>query len=409
MSVRRIRYELSPLSMLYALLFVGGVWLLTRLWPILLVVIGALILAGTVSPLVAMLERRRVKRLWAVAIVYLVLTSTASALMLLIGPPFWRQLLRFVENAPGLQKNLAEFLSAHRLTASLGATVQHFAPEKLLSVDLKNAVSVSTDIVEVVGYTATAFVLSLYLVSDRDRARAALYSVVPRSFHVRLARIVLNLETIVGGYVRGQLITSLAITAFTFGLLTVCKVPGALALAVFAGLTDVIPFVGGLLATAPAALAATSQSIGAGVAVLVGMVLYQELESRVLVPRVYGRTLRLSSATVVVALLIGGKLLGIVGALLALPIAAALRMIIEELRVELPGDDTNDPQLEARDERAERAYARRTAGAAPIEAAAVAVEIAAEIQRTDEARPDGAVTPISAGFKSESKAPGEAS
>jgi len=382
--VRRLSYELSPRSMLYALLMVGSVWLLTKLWPILLVVVGALILAGTVSPIVAWLERRRVGRSWAVAIVYLAIGIVFTTLLVLVGPPFWRQLVRFAEAAPALQTDLAAFLDSHRMTASLAEAVKHFKPEKLLSVDFKNALSVSGDIVEVLGYTATAFVLSLYLVSDRDRARAALYAVVPRRFHVRLARIVLNLETIVGGYVRGQLITSLAITVFTFGLLSICRVPGALALAVFAGLTDVIPFIGGLLATAPAALAATSQSIGAGVAVLVAMMLYQELESRVLVPAVYGRALRISSATVVVALLIGGKLLGIIGALLALPIAAAMRMVIEELRVEMPGDDASHLKLEARDARAELAYERRTAGAAPEEAAAVAVEIAAAIQLAEE-------------------------
>ena len=78
--------------------------------------------------------------------------------------------------------------------------------------------------------------------------------------------------------------------------------------------------------------------------VLFAMIGYQEFESRVIVPRVYGQALRLSSAVVVIALLVGGKVGGIIGALLALPIAAALRMLIEELRVDLPGDDTDDPR-----------------------------------------------------------------
>jgi hypothetical protein len=103
------------------------------------------------------------------------------------------------------------------------------------------------------------------------------------------------------------------------------------------------------------------------------------------VPRVYGRALRLSSATVVIALLVGGKLGGVIGALLALPIAAALRMLIAELRVELPGDDTDDPTLRARDAQAERDYARESAGASPEEAAAVATTIAHEIRESDAA------------------------
>jgi hypothetical protein len=86
---------------------------------------------------------------------------------------------------------------------------------------------------------------------------------------------------------------------------------------------------------------------------------------------------------VLIALLVGGELLGVVGALIALPVAAGIRMLIEELRVELPGDDTDDTVLRARDARMERVYAARTAGADPEEAAAVAVEMAAETPGTD--------------------------
>src|SRR5262249_13040686 len=97
-------------------------------------------------------------------------------------------------------------------------------------------------------------------------------------------------------------------------------------------------FVGGLLATTPAVLATLSVGVPAAIVVLVAMILYQELESRVLVPRIYGRVLRLSPPVVIVSLLVGGPLLGLVGALLALPVAAGIRMIVRELRVELPGE-----------------------------------------------------------------------
>ena len=86
--------------------------------------------------------------------------------------------------------------------------------------------------------------------------------------------------------------------------------------------------------------------------------------------------LRLSSATVIIALLVGGKLLGIIGALLALPVAAALRMILEELRVELPGDDSAHATERDTDARAEREYIQQAAGAPPEQAAEVAGKIA---------------------------------
>ena len=206
--------------------------------------------------------------------------------------------------------------------------------------------------------------------------QGALYALVPRRFHVRTARVLISLEAIVGGYIRGQVITSVLIAVFTFVLLTVLRVPNALALAAFAGFTDVIPFVGGILATAPAVLASLSRGPGVTIAILVLMVAYQEFESRFLIPRIYGRTLKLPSAGVLVALLIGGRLGGVFGALFALPIAAALVSIVKESRVELPGDATMDPAQQKADARAERTYARRTEGANPTEAAQAALEVA---------------------------------
>src|SRR5207248_4061825 len=115
----------------------------------------------------------------------------------------------------------------------------------------------SSEILTDIGYAITTLFLSLYLLADPARAKSLLFAVVPRHHHIKLARILIELKTIVGGYMRGQLITSVAITIFTFGLLTAWRVDDALALAMFAGLTDVIPFVGGYLASAPAILSVT--------------------------------------------------------------------------------------------------------------------------------------------------------
>jgi predicted PurR-regulated permease PerM len=229
----------------------------------------------------------------------------------------------------------------------------------------------------------TTVFLALYFIADRERTQGLAFALTPRRYHVRLARVLLHLETIVGGYVRGQVVTSVAMAAFVFVLLSVLHVRNAMAYAVFAGITDVLPFVGGLLGTTPAVLAALGRGVGPAMIVLVAMVVYQEFESRVLVPRVYGSVLRVSPATVILALLAGGKLLGIVGALLAIPIAAGIQMLVHELRVELPGENLDDEPLRRRDERAEQAYAARTEGAPAATAAVVAVEIAEAIRDAD--------------------------
>ncbi len=229
--------------------------------------------------------------------------------------------------------------------------------------------------------------------------RGSLFALVPREYHVRLSRVLLNLETIVGGYVRGQLITSAMMAVFTFVVLTVARVPNALALSLFAGISDVLPYVGALLACGPATLAALSaHGPTTALVVLAVLAAYQEFESRVIIPRVYGKVLRLPAAMVLVALLVGAKLLGIVGALLSLPIAAAIRMLVEELRVTLPGEDVDVSSARKRDERAEHAFQERAAGAPAIEAAAIALEIAEERRQEESDDPaEAARAPITTG------------
>jgi predicted PurR-regulated permease PerM len=272
--------------------------------------------------------------------------------------------------------------------------VQHAGIEERVAAIEHNLVAYSPQAATALGWALTTLFLSFYLLADGKRAQGAIYALVPRDYHMRLARILQNLEVIVGGYMRGQLITSAAIGAFTFLLLVVCGVSNALSLALLAAMADVIPFIGGLLATSPAVLSALAVSVPVGVVVLVALILYQEFENRLLVPRVYGRVLRLSPTTVVLALVAGGILLGVIGAMLALPIAAALQMMLAELRVDLPGDDSTDRSAQARDAKTEATYERMSAGATAPEAGQIARKIASEIRDADAELAANAARPV---------------
>jgi putative heme transporter len=116
---------------------------------------------------------------------------------------------------------------------------------------------------------------------------------------------------------------------------------------------------------------------------------YKEFENRVLVPWVYGRTLRLPSFVILFSLLAGGVLSGITGVLLALPVAAAVLMLIEELRIELPGqqEQAEDVAIRERDDRGEEEYERRAEGMPAKMAAAIAVEIATDRHKEEKSLP----------------------
>jgi len=381
---RLIRFEIAPKSIVALILIGIALWLLGQLAAILVVILCSLILAGTLNPFVGWLEARPLKRVWAVTLVFGVCALLMGLTGLLVFPPLLDQLSHLVSILPAMQGKLAGMLEAHRLTEPIAGIVRNFTAAKAATIaNANSAIAISLGVFVGLGYAAFAVVLAIYFISDFERMRGVLYALTPRRYHLRLARILLNLEPIVGGYMRGQVITSLAFSIFTFGLLYFCGVPNALVFAAFAGLMDVIPFVGGWLATAPCVVAALSRGTGIATIIFLAMVGYQEFESRVLVPKVYGRALRLPSAVIIVALLVGGKLGGMIGALLALPLAAALRMLIEELRLELPGDDTDDSALKQRDAEAEQVYAKQSAGASPEEAGTVAIRIADQIREAD--------------------------
>jgi predicted PurR-regulated permease PerM len=374
-----IRIDLSVRTALLVVGTVGAVWLLIRLVPVLLVIVVAMMIVGTLNPLVVRLEHRGFKRGHAIATVFISLFLGFVLFCVLTVPRFVGQVSEIVGRLPQLQARVAEELSRSRWGTPLADSLRQTKATEWITKIEAFGLAYSSRAVAVIAYAVTSLFLALYLIIDRDRMRGAMFALIPRAHHVQASRILINLEKIVGGYMRGQVITSVLMGVFTFAVLAIARVPNALALATLAGVADVLPYVGAFLPCGPAFLASLQRGTPVAIGVLVALVIYQEFESRFIVPRVYGKVLRLPAATVMVSLLVGGELLGILGALLALPIAAGLRMIIEELRVDLPGEDTrlSVQQLHDRQDADEqREFTARTAGAPAAEAAAVAIEIA---------------------------------
>jgi predicted PurR-regulated permease PerM len=365
------------MTLVVAVLIGVAAWALLKLVPALLVLLIALMIVGSLNPAVRWLEKRRIRRGAGIAIVFGVLLLLVLAAATLTVPALIAQVSSLIEQEPALRAHLVKFLASYPLTDFLAGAVRDLRYDALLKSAGAQVLAVSARMVEIFAYGAGAFFLALYMMIDSDRLRGALFLATPRQHHIRLSRVLLNLETIVGGYIRGQLITCVLMGIFMFILLTACGIPNALALAFFGGVADVLPFVGIFLTMGPAVLAALSQGPVVTLIVLVLMLCYEEFESRVLVPLVYGRALRLPSSVVLFALIAGGTLAGILGALLALPVAATILMLIDELRMAMPGEDVQrvDVEIQQQDARSEAEYQRRTKGMPAEQAAAVALEI----------------------------------
>ena len=253
---RHIRFELSPKTLVTLVLVVASLWLLVRLWPVLLVLVVALLVAGTLSPTVRWLERKRVGRGFGIVIVFTVFFILALLLVVLTIPPLASQVMELLERVPALRARLADHLAGSHLGAPLATWLRGLKAATLTDGIGTTAFAVSRRVFAVGAYGLSALFLGLYILIDRDRLRGGLFAVVPRSYHIRLSRIMMGLETIVGAYIRGQMITSLMMALFTFVLLQACGVENALALAALAGVADVLPYIGPLLSVCPAVLGA---------------------------------------------------------------------------------------------------------------------------------------------------------
>ena len=375
--------------MIVMMLVIIGLWLFIRLLPVILVLVVALMIVGTLAPAVAWMERHGVRRGTGIAIVFSVLFVSTALIFMLTIPELVHQLRSLIDMEPVLREKLAEWFSGSPLTESLAAAIRNVQYDAIFRSSAASVLTFSTNLVGGIAYFVGSIFLALYIMLDRDRLRGALFAVVPRTHHIRLSRILVNLETIVGGYIRGQVITCAMMTVFMFILLFSCGIPNALVIAVFGGIADVLPYIGIFLTMAPAVVAAIPLGPVIVLVVFILMLIYEEFESRVLVPLVYGRALRLPSSVVLFSLIAGATLFGIIGALLALPVAAAILMLIDELRVELPGETEQiaDTVLRKKDESGELEYTRRTEGMPAEEAAAIAFKMSGDRKRAEDRRP----------------------
>ena len=254
--VHTVRVELPLRSVLGVVAVGAALWLLAQLWQVLLVLVVAAVLAGTLNPLLDGLEARRLPRPLALGVILLALLLPLVGLGALVVPAAGRPGGRDGGGRPGPA-------GAPRRPPWPGCPPwrRWRRPSAAPRVDqaagplAAGALPLAGQAAGAFGLALVAVVLAFYLLADRERMLGYLYALLPRRYHVRTARVLLDMETVVGGYVRGQALTSVLIATYVFAVLSLAGTPNALALAVVAALADLVPFVGGVLVLLPTVLA----------------------------------------------------------------------------------------------------------------------------------------------------------
>lgn len=329
-SAERTRVELHvPLTTIVKVLLTAlVVWAVVQLVPQFLLFVLTLLIAITLFPVVAWLERRGLSRALAVAVVGLVILGLIVAFVLLVVPPLAAQISALSTHYRAYRAGVEQQIpSDYPFLKQVARQVLDLPASPEIAASLKRPLAWGR--VAVIGVTAMILMLVLvvYLLLDGKRAYAWLLAYVPRKHRNRMAQTIPEVSEVVMAYMQGQLLTSVLYAVYAFATLTAFHVPAAVPLALLAAVCDVIPVLGVIVSTVPAVLLALTVSPLVAAAVLLLYVLYHVLENYVIIPRVYGRRLRLSSLAVLVTLIVGGSLYGILGAVLVLPIVAAYPII----------------------------------------------------------------------------------
>jgi predicted PurR-regulated permease PerM len=301
-----------------------------------LVLIGlALFLAVGLEPAVSFVARRWLPRWAAVALVFLALLGAIGGFLAAAVSPLVFQARAFVTQAPHYLQTLQD---RHSLLGQLNDRVH--VQQRLTSI-LNGHNSALAD--GVLGAGVVVFgavtsivvvvVLTVYFLADLPRIRRGLYRLVPHSRRPRAILIGDEIFAKVGGYVLGNLLISLIAAVLTFGWLLGFGVPYPLLLAILVAVLDLIPVLGSTIAGVVVCLVALTVSVPVALATGGFFLVYRLIEDYLLVPKIIGRVLKVPGLVTVVAVLLGGVLLGVIGALVAIPVAAAVLLIVREVLV----------------------------------------------------------------------------
>lgn len=309
----------------FALVVLAAYIIWTILFDVVLLLLVSAIFLAALEPIVERIERSGLPRGVAVLAVMLLIASVVALLAFLVVPALFTQITALVSDLPDMVDRLRSILQKRGLGTQFSSQLDQIQVPANLA---RHVLGASTAALNFLVAALTVVIVTTYLILDARRMDDLLYDKLPRKYHHHARYMLATLQEVVGGYIRGQALTSTIITGFAYVILLVLRVPDPLPLALVAGIGDVIPVIGVVVIVAPLALAALTVSVQAGIIIAVAMVVYVWVENNILVPRIYGETLALPPLVIFLSLIVGGKLLGFAGALLSLPLAAALRVAI---------------------------------------------------------------------------------
>ena len=317
---------------------VAVLWVIIQVRQILTWIVVAAFFAVALGPVAGFVERRVThgRRALATLLVFLLVLLVLAGLVAAFAVPLAKegsalagQLPQLIEDARSGRGPVGQFLDR---TNALEYVQQNQDRIRAFATGLTTpAAGVLKGVATGIAGSLTIFVLAYLMVLEGPKVVAGALALIPADRRERVRRVASDCGHSVTGYISGNLLISVICGSLTYAVLLILGVPFAGLIALFVGIADLVPLVGATLGAVVAALAGFVHSVPAGIGVIVFFVVYQQLENHLLQPLILSRTVDLNPLTVLVAILVAVELAGILGALLAIPIAGMGQVVLRDL------------------------------------------------------------------------------
>jgi len=321
------KIEISYKTIIFTLAVLIGLWLLFLIRDIILLLFVSLIATSAIHSPVDWLEKKKIPRAAAILAVYFVIAGVIGAGFAVIIPPLVVQSANLVSSFPELVARINQFFAFYNIPYQ--NIVESF--QKDIGSLGQNLFRFTAGVFSGLFAILTLIVFTFYLLLKWQDVVRLFSSPFSGQREGQVKKLLIDVETGLGRWVRGEIILALVIGTISYLGLVILGVPNALPLAVVAGLFEVIPIIGPIISAIPAILAGFLISPFLALAVAALYFIIQQLENNLIVPAVMSKAVGLNPLVTIIALMIGAKLAGIMGAILAVPTVVLLKILFTDI------------------------------------------------------------------------------
>ena len=316
------KIEISHKTIIFTVVFLIFLAFLYFIRDIILLFFVALLVMTILNPLVVRLSKFRIPRAVSILVAYILTLGIIGVALAGIIPPLADQTTTFVNNLPEYIENLAvPNIVVEPVINQLFSTLGELPAQAA-----KVTISIFSNLINVI----LVLIFAFYLLMSRSKQDEQLDTFFGEARGKKIAKIIDTLEIKLGGWARGQLILMLLVGFITYAGLRLLGIPHALPLAILAGLLEIIPYFGPIIAAVPAVIIGFSISPLIGIATTALAFLIQQLENYLIVPKIMEKSVGVGPVIIILALIIGFKIAGAMGALISIPVFITLQVIVKE-------------------------------------------------------------------------------